>query len=481
MSIYKDLLMSQIIGGGGGHSVEVVPLSITENGVYNAEEGKAFNPVEVEVSKSASENEIEFIDYDGTIVTSMSKSDFLSLTELPENPTHEGLVSQGWNWTLQDAKEYLESNDYLCIGQLYTTDNGRTRLYISLPNNTLLSPTIQVSRNVGTMTIYWGDGTSENITTNTISHTYASTGNYIIEIESSHINNSISSSNYAFYNLFGYLSTSNQQAYTGSLKKVEMGDNLQIGDGAFQSCTNLQTITVSQSSIKNTSGMFRMAYSLKSITIPSVNRLALSDQSFGACYQMKNISLGNGIYYLGPSCFASCYNLSKISFPNSVVTFHNNCFQFTPIKAIDISRGTFFGASVLSECRWLETVKMPTSSTITSMPNYLFSNNYSLSSLTVPVNLVSIKGNAFQWCSSLKEVTFLGSITEMDGGFSTCDSLEFCDLSNCASVPSLTTSSAFSTKARFLRIIVPDALYNEWISATNWSTYADKIVKASEV
>ena len=31
-----------------------------------------------------------------------------------------------------------------------------------------------------------------------------------------------------------------------------------------------------------------------------------------------------------------------------------------------------------------------------------------------------------------------------------------------------------------LKIIVPDELYDTWIVATNWSTYANKIVKASE-
>lgn len=31
------------------------------------------------------------------------------------------------------------------------------------------------------------------------------------------------------------------------------------------------------------------------------------------------------------------------------------------------------------------------------------------------------------------------------------------------------------------KIIVPDSLYDEWIAATNWRLYKDKIIKASEV
>ena len=40
-------------------------------------------------------NDVNFFDYDGTIVASYSASDFLALTEMPSNPTHDGLVSQG--------------------------------------------------------------------------------------------------------------------------------------------------------------------------------------------------------------------------------------------------------------------------------------------------------------------------------------------------------------------------------------------------
>ena len=79
--------------------------------------------------KSAS-NKVTFYDYDGTIVTSYTKDEFLALTEMPTNPSHEGLTSQGWNWTLSDAKTYVTKNGTLDIGQMYVTDDGKTRIYI---------------------------------------------------------------------------------------------------------------------------------------------------------------------------------------------------------------------------------------------------------------------------------------------------------------------------------------------------------------
>jgi hypothetical protein len=44
----------------------------------------------------------------------------------------------------------------------------------------------------------------------------------------------------------------------------------------------------------------------------------------------------------------------------------------------------------------------------------------------------------------------------------------------------LSNSNAFNSIASDCKIVVPDALYDEWKAATNWSTYASYIVKSSE-
>lgn len=54
------------------------------------------------------------------------------------------------------------------------------------------------------------------------------------------------------------------------------------------------------------------------------------------------------------------------------------------------------------------------------------------------------------------------------------------DFSRHTFIPSLERAGAFGNTRSSLRIVVPDALYDGWISATNWSSYAAKIVKASE-
>ena len=54
------------------------------------------------------------------------------------------------------------------------------------------------------------------------------------------------------------------------------------------------------------------------------------------------------------------------------------------------------------------------------------------------------------------------------------------DFSEVTAVPVLSASSGLTKISFISAIIVPDALYDEWIAATNWVAYASKIKKASE-
>lgn len=51
--------------------------------------------------------DVNFVDYDGQLLHSYTVTQFMELTELPPNPTNPGLIAQGWNWDLNDAKEQV--------------------------------------------------------------------------------------------------------------------------------------------------------------------------------------------------------------------------------------------------------------------------------------------------------------------------------------------------------------------------------------
>jgi hypothetical protein len=58
--------------------------------------------------------------------------------------------------------------------------------------------------------------------------------------------------------------------------------------------------------------------------------------------------------------------------------------------------------------------------------------------------------------------------------------MSFYDFSHHTAVPTLANANAFTGIPSDCKIIVPDALYDKWVSATNWSTYASYIIKKTD-
>ena len=116
---------------------------------------------------------------------------------MPANPSHSGLVAQGWNWTLADAKTYVTEWTFLDIGQMYTTSSGATELDIVLYKGRQ-EPCLSLAVN-GTVSINWGDGSAADSVTGTslttrisTQHIYANPGAYTIKI-------TITNGSFSFY------------------------------------------------------------------------------------------------------------------------------------------------------------------------------------------------------------------------------------------------------------------------------------------
>jgi hypothetical protein len=170
---------------------------------------------------------------------------------------------------------------------------------------------------------------------------------------------------------------------------------------------------------------------------------------------MEEVVLSEGITEIGNQAFYNCRSLKTINFP-------------TTLKKI--------GASVFYLCGFVD-VFLP--DTLLEIGGYVFMSNSSLKSVRLSENFTALQMRLFYGCSSLLSVSIPPKIKTIAGEvFSECKSLTTVDLSRHTAVPSLGNVNAFhNTTCQF---IVPDALYDEWIAATNWSTYADRIVKSSE-
>ena len=391
------------------------------------------------------ENDVNFYDYDGTLLHSYTKTDFLALTEMPENPTHTGLVAQGWNWDLTDAKDYVTDYGILDVGQMYVTDDGKTRIYITLYKGRL-SPYCGFAIN-GTAIIDWGDNSTSDTVTGTSTttiiptqHTYATAGDYVISISSSdevHFIGTASAGSFVLSNNLSSDYNANKK-YQYLVNKIELGSNVSIDSNAFQSLGNLEYISIPDNTKftgATTNNSFNSCTNLKCIIIPKSNNNSIESPVFNVCYGLSVISTSKGTKYTSDYLFQNCYLLKRASFNVN---------------------GTQIKQNMFSGCR-------------------------SLRSITISSTVTRLKSSSFASCYSLAYIKMLGNINYIESNtFDSCYSACVYDFTKNTSVPTLSSTNAFYSIPSDCKIVVPNSLYDTWIAASNWTTYASQIVKESD-
>ena len=404
---YNTMAIKQAIIDKGG---EVGDLTTYATAITNLPSGGGGS------STSSSKNDVTFYDYDGTVLHSFSKEEFLALNELPSLPTQPGLTCQGWNYDITNAKTYVEKYGKLDIGATYITDDGKTRLYIRIAAEGRMTVPLYFTQTVANgVTIDWGDGSTTQTLSGTgnknTSHTYTNIGDYMISLDVADGCILGLGHNVSDYCVLGSIKV-NGRIYCNMLQKVDIGSNVtSIGKYVFYYCYSLNSLVISDSVTSIGSCAFKFCRSLSSIVIP------------------------NSVTFIGSDVFDSCYSLSSLVIPDSVTSLEKQ---------------------TLSDCNSLNSLVIPDS--VTSIGNYALENCYSLSSVVIPNTVTSIESYAFYGCYGMA----------------------FYDFSNHTSVPTLAGTTAFTSIPSDCKIIVPDNLYNTWKTATNWSTYARYIIKKTD-
>ena len=419
----------------GTTPITVEALSVTQNGTYTATTGHAYSPVTVNVSggggSSASKKQINFIDYDGTIVESYTKTEWQSVSALPSNPSHTGLTAQGWNWTKAqiDAQLTALPDDDVWVGQMYITTSGDTEIDVRFADSTRLSPHLSCAVN-GEITIDWGDNSTSTVTGNSLTsrkgtqHIYASTGDYTITIH-------VESGSWAFCGTSTYTllnknsSTANvNRVYSNCVQNVRIGADTSIGSYAFGYC-----------------------YQLASVTIPS-GVTSIGSYAFGYCYSLASVTIPSGVTSIGSNAFGYCYSLASVTIPSGVTSIGNNVFYYCyPLASVTIPSGvTSIESYAFGYCYQLASVTIP--SGVTSIGSYAFGYCYSLASVTIPSGVTNIENNAFGYCYGMAEYHIKPT------------------------TPPTLGTTVFNNIQSDCVIYVPSASLTAYQEATNWSTYA---------
>ena len=416
--------------------------------------------------------DVTFYDYDGSVVYTYTKEQFLALTEMPENPSHEGLTAQGWNWPFDKAQEYVEKYRYLSVGQMYITDDNSTRIYITIDDEALLSPSLGLYLN-GYVTVDWGDGTTTTVNNNSLNnlkntkHTYSTTGDYVITIKKFILGTpqfSIGGRSDSYtYEYVSYLLNDNgntSPAFLSLIKKIEFGSYITtFKDYALTGMNNLESVTLPNTI---TSLSQYSLYSVPNIILPTGITLLQN----GSCQGITN-------YYtkIHPQKIVLNYGLTNIT---------NNSLGARIGKKLTIPPTlTQAGGGYCFANSSFEKIIIPEE--MTSIQSNSFQNTKYLDEIIIEKGITTLMGNLFQG-SNIKKIIYKGDITSIgQRTFMATFFLEKMYFLNNTSVPTITSGTFYNGEiSSYYKIVVPDELYNDWISAQYWSNIASHIIRESD-
>lgn len=378
---------------------------------------------------------VQVIDYDGTVLKSANLDTGATFT-LPNAPTHEKLIFQEWSSPVTISNNSITVVDSdITIGATYKTASGLTEFDITLTKVTGLTVTCNINGNKN-----WGDGTEDSLTT----HTYLNYGDYTITCDGTIL---------SFY-IFGQ-STSINNYYCTSVRIGELVTN--IASNAFRNCQSINSVTIPNSVISIGAYAFYMCYSLISIIIPD-GITAITNYSLQLCTNLTSITIPKSVTSIGIRGISNSPKLKNITIPEGVTSIGDSAFYNNySLASITIPASvTSIGSQAFNGCFSLTSITIPEG--MTEFESFVFYNCTGLTSIIVPKGVTSIGNNAFSYCYIVKKY----------------------DFTSATAVPTLNNTSVFSGINDICKIVVPDTLYDEWISATNWVTYADYIYKASE-
>ena len=223
-----------------------------------------------------------------------------------------------------------------------------------------------------------------------------------------------------------------------------------IGDGAFYYCIGLTSIDIPDS-----------------VT-------SIGEQAFEDCISLANINIPSGVTSIGNLAFENCSSLTSIDIPNSVTSIGNSAFQScSGLTSCTIGSGvTSIGYYVFQDCSSLSSIVIP--SGVTSIGDGAFKYCYGLTSIDIPDSVTSIGDWVFYECTGLTSIVIPSGVTSIGiYAFADCSSLSSITV-NAATPPTLDNVYVFDNTNN-CPILVPSQSVDTYKTASEWSTYADRI------
>ena len=133
-----------------------------------------------------------------------------------------------------------------------------------------------------------------------------------------------------------------------------------IGEGAFDGCTNITTVTIPASVSKLQARVFKGCTSLQSATLQSGLK-DIDENAFVGCINLRSIAIPGTVQRIGTRAFSGCKKLQTLSVASGVSRVDQFAFEdCVSLKSITIPRTvTNIGARAFVGCSQLQTAYLP--------------------------------------------------------------------------------------------------------------------------
>ena len=448
-------------------------------------------------------SDVEFIDYDGRTLHKYTFEEAAALTALPDLPTRSGFTNEGWNYTLAELTAAASEEKHTIVGCTYITDDDITRIYVTIPADSL-TLSIAFSQLERTSLLFdWGDGTTDtpgNPAQATRTHTYQQAGDYVVsftplkEYATLILGGNIGGSGAAANNqkitdvAIGKIKSISSYVFSecDNLSAVSIPKDATIGSHCFDGMTKLKAFVLPRTATFIPEYMFRFCGHLKKLSVPPTTT-EVGQYAFYGCSELVELYLTD-VSTLGPYAFQRCSELKKVVAKNvTAIPFYcfNNCGSLEIVDTAPLSAimgNSFYGCEALESINANRIVSFGSGTN-----NFAYCIDLKeLGTLAIQAdsdnnNRPTIGQNCFTECKSLHTLVVepedtLSSLFIGQNAFSQSGITTF-DFSGCTRIAELASTNAFTGTPTDKKILVPAALESDWkTQSSNWVSFAGNIV-----
>lgn len=241
-------------------------------------------------------------------------------------------------------------------------------------------------------------------------------GNESVESESAVTESTLTTNPGLMFSFDDWTRTYDVISYTGNATSVEIPSVYEgypvtnIGDAAFEGCSNLTSVTIGSG-----------------VTF-------IGEYAFKDCSSLTSLTIPDSVMSIGKGAFSGCSSLASILVAEGNETYHSqgNCLIETASKTLILGCNnstipndgsvTSIGAKAFSGCKELKNVTIPDG--VTSIGAAAFLDCRSLTNITIPNGVAVIDRATFSGCSSLMSLTIPDGVTRIgEDAFSGCAKL----------------------------------------------------------